>query len=68
MDNSKKNINFKDEVLSKMKEIATDVIRANYMNIDRERRLNNFEIFGLDFMIDRQYRPWLIEINANPCL
>jgi hypothetical protein len=36
-----------------MREIATDVIRANYLNIDKDRRMNNFEIFGLDFMIDK---------------
>lgn len=43
-----------------MKEIATDVIKANYKRIDKERRLNNFELFGLDFMIDRKFKPWLI--------
>jgi len=51
-----------------MKEIATDVVRANYLNIDKERKMNNFEIFGMDFMIDNKFKPWLIEINANPCL
>jgi hypothetical protein len=30
--------------------------------------MNNFEIFGLDFMIDKDFEPWLIEINTNPCL
>ena len=26
------------------------------------------EIFGYDFMIDREFKPWLIEVNTNPCL
>lgn len=26
------------------------------------------EIFGLDFMIDESFKPFLIEINTNPCL
>lgn len=26
------------------------------------------EIFGYDFMIDRNLKPWLIEVNTNPCL
>ena len=51
-----------------MKTIATDVIRANYLNLDKDKKLNNFEVFGLDFMIDSKFCPWLIEINANPCL
>lgn len=30
--------------------------------------LGNFELFGLDFMLDNKFHPWLIEINTNPCL
>ena len=26
------------------------------------------EIFGYDFMVDSVMRPWLIEVNTNPCL
>lgn len=26
------------------------------------------EVFGLDFMIDDEFRPYLIEVNTNPCL
>jgi hypothetical protein len=29
---------------------------------------HNFELFGMDFMIDSDFVPWLIEINTNPCL
>jgi hypothetical protein len=27
-----------------------------------------FEIFGYDFLIDCQFKVWLIEVNTNPCL
>ena len=26
------------------------------------------EIFGYDFMVDHELKPWLIEVNTNPCL
>ena len=50
-----------------MKKIATDAIRASSLSIDPAKQQNNFEIFGMDFMIDSQFKPWLIEINTNPC-
>ena len=31
-------------------------------------RINCFEIFGYDFIIDSCFKPWLIEVNTNPCL
>jgi len=43
-----------------MREIATDAIKASALNIDPQRKNNNFEIFGLDFMIDEHYNVWLI--------
>jgi tubulin--tyrosine ligase len=51
-----------------MKQRATDLIHASALNIDPDRMINNFEIFGLDFMIDADYNVWLIEVNTNPCL
>ena len=51
-----------------MKEIAKDVVKACSGSIDPEFKGNNFEIFGLDFMIDTDFNLWLIEVNTNPCL
>jgi len=39
-----------------------------YGKIDPQKREHGFEIFGLDFMIDKNFKVWLIEINTNPCL
>ena len=36
--------------------------------MDPSRRQNSFEIFGYDFMLDEDLKPWLIEVNTNPCL
>lgn len=30
--------------------------------------MNTFECFGLDFMIDDEFKVFLIEVNTNPCL
>lgn len=35
------------------------------MKLNPSKKLG-FEIFGLDFMIDEYFEPWLIEINTNP--
>ena len=60
--------NFVKEIVPQMKKMATDTIKAVSRKIDPHRRHNTFEIFGYDFMIDEDLKPWLIEVNTNPCL
>ena len=36
--------------------------------LNRLKRKNIFEILGYDFIIDKNYQSWLIEINTNPCI
>ena len=36
--------------------------------MDTNFRLNSFELFGYDFMVDTNFKVWLIEVNTNPCL
>ena len=36
--------------------------------INKNNRRFCFEIFGYDFMIDKDLKPWLIEVNTNPCI
>ena len=43
-------------------------MKASINYLDPDRLENNFEIFGLDFMIDNDLKLWLIEVNSNPCL
>jgi hypothetical protein len=51
-----------------MKKLATDAIRSTFTKFDKNKKEFSFEIFGLDFMIDENFKVWLIEANTNPCL
>jgi D-alanine-D-alanine ligase-like ATP-grasp enzyme len=51
-----------------MKNIAKKSIHAIYPKIDTSKTNFSLELFGLDFLIDSNFRPWLLEINTNPCL
>ena len=51
-----------------MNKLTTDVFRACHGKLDPKRRLNCMEVFGLDFMIDDEFKTYLIEVNTNPCL
>jgi hypothetical protein len=56
-------------LVAQMKDTAKDVARASYCLIDRERsKSHGFELFGLDYIVGTDFRPWLLEINTNPCL
>ena len=33
-----------------------------------DERNNSVELFGYDFMIDMNLKPWIIEINKSPSL
>ena len=51
-----------------MNKLTTDIFRACHGKLDPKRRLHCMEVFGLDFMIDDEFKPYLIEVNTNPCL
>ena len=51
-----------------MERLVTDTFRATYDVIETDRTQNKFEIFGYDFMIDQDFKVYLIEVNTNPCL
>jgi hypothetical protein len=68
LDNEGANIDFNRDIYPHMRRLACDAIRSGYGKIDPRRLENNFELFGLDFMIDETFHVWLIEVNTNPCL
>ena len=61
-------INFTRDIIPQINKLTADCFRAVYSEIDPNRRLNSFEIFGLDFMLDSQFNLYLIEVNTNPLI
>ena len=51
-----------------MERLVVDSMRAVCDKINPQRVGNAFEIFGYDFMLDEQFKVYLIECNTNPCL
>eukprot|EP00949_MAST-11_sp_MAST-11-sp1_P000814 g814.t1 len=69
-----KELQFRADILPKIKSLIVDAILAARMagladgNDSNNRKRHQFELFGYDFMIDEDFRPWLIEVNTNPYL
>jgi hypothetical protein len=51
-----------------MKDLVIDSILSCKNTLNPNNRTACFELFGYDFMIDEDFRVWLIEVNTNPYL
>ena len=67
-DTNGQKLKFWNQAYPEMKKLATDAIRSTFTKFDKNKKQFSFEIFGLDFMIDENFKVWLIEANTNPCL
>lgn len=56
------------DLVPRMKDLIIDCFLSVKHAVNPSRRKNNFELFGFDFMVDEDYRIWLIEVNFNPYL
>jgi tubulin monoglycylase TTLL3/8 len=54
------------KVYDGMKQAIIGVLLASQENI--ETRKGCFELYGADFMLAEDFKPWLIEINSCPCM
>ncbi|OMJ82584.1 hypothetical protein SteCoe_16698 [Stentor coeruleus] len=55
-------------IISIMKTQIIISLMAVKGKLNPHNRPNCFEIFGYDFIIDSLFKPWLIEVNTNPCI
>ena len=70
-------MDFDEVILPQMKEAIKNTLEAFWIRLEeiiglntgaRNTIMNQFEMFGYDFMIDEDLNVLLIEVNTNPCL
>ena len=57
-----------NKIYSKMKEEIQISMNAVGRRLKGVPKVLSFQIFGYDFIIDKDYNPWILEINDNPGL
>lgn len=59
-------VSFDGHMLPRIKDLVIDCFAAATSNLNPSRREQCFELMGFDFLIDEDFRVWLIEVNTNP--
>lgn len=58
-------ISVEKHLLSRMKDFIIDTYLASKKNLNPKKRKDCFELFGYDFLIDEDFRTWLLEVNIT---
>ena len=61
-------VSVKDDIVTEMKDIVRATFKSAEQYLFGDNKKSWFEIFGYDFIIDSNFKVWLIEINTNPWL
>jgi len=55
-------------IIPRIQDLIIDAFLAVRTQINPQKKSNLFELWGFDFLIDEDFRTWLIEVNTNPYL
>lgn len=55
-------------IVPRMKDLIIDTMLSVKDKLNPNKREGCFELFGFDFLVDEDFRVWLIEVNTNPYL
>lgn len=61
-------LNAEELLMPRIKDLILDCFLSVRTKMNPNNRKNVFELFGFDFLIDEDFRIWLIEVNTNPFL
>ena len=64
----KKGLKVEEFFYPRVRDIVIDTVLSNKRVMNTQGKTNVFELFGFDFLIDEDFRTWLIEVNQNPYL
>jgi D-alanine-D-alanine ligase-like ATP-grasp enzyme len=59
-------VSFNDHILPRIKDLVIDCFVSAINGLNPNKREHCFELMGFDFLIDEDFRVWLIEVNTNP--
>lgn len=65
---AKAKVNVREQVFPRIQALMADAVHSVAEKLNPRGLDYCFEVYGFDFMMDANYRVWLIECNANPCL
>ena len=58
----------KGDFMRQIRETIRLTFDSTHDILNPNKRKHCFELFGFDFMIDEEYKVWLIEVNSGPSL
>lgn len=59
---------FDRDVMPQIKQQTVMAFHSVAKKLNPHRQKSQFELFGLDYMLDADCNCWLLEVNTNPCL